>query len=117
MPAILRKGDAMEKSCKFCGTVPGPGERACRSRREAIDSTEKTPFGCPWLIQAEIKDSAMFDEWLANAQFANIFRHGLELADEMDACLRERVRSEIKSAARNHYMADKLKRFRDMVNA
>lgn len=54
-----------------------------------------------------------FEQWLAEAVFANIYRDALSLADEMDASLRRRVRAEIMSVARNDYSSrsiDALKR-------
>lgn len=101
----------MTETCKFCHTVPGSGERACQTWEETLHH-----FGCPWMDEAN-KVDARFELWLSDAPLANIFRHGLELADEMDASLRHRVRAEIRSVARNHFISHRLHDLRQMVGA
>jgi hypothetical protein len=56
-----------------------------------------------------------FDQWLKESTFANIYRHGLELSDEMDASLRRRVKAEIMSVARNDHSSRSIEGLRRLV--
>ena len=99
------------KECKFCHTIPGNNERACQTFEETLHY-----FGCPWLTESQ-KVEVKFEAWLQCSPHAEVFRHGLDLADNMDVSLRRRVRDEIMSVARNHFTAGRLHDLREMVSS
>jgi len=56
-----------------------------------------------------------FEQWLKEATFANIYRHALDLAEDMDANLRRRVKCEIMSVARNEHTSRSIEALKRMV--